>query len=51
MMKRYGGTGLGLALSKRYCKLMGGKISVKSEYGVGTTFTIRLPMVVTEEKI
>jgi len=51
MMKRYGGTGLGLALSKRYCKLMGGNISVKSEYGVGTTFTIRLPMVVTEEKI
>ena len=51
MMKRYGGTGLGLALSKRYCKLMGGKISVKSEYGVGTTFTIRLPMEVTDEKI
>jgi len=51
MMKRYGGTGLGLALSKRYCKLMGGKISVKSEYGIGTTFTIRLPMEVTDEKI
>ena len=51
MMKRYGGTGLGLALSKRYCKLMGGKISVKSEYGVGTTFNIRLPMVVTDKKI
>ena len=51
MMKRYGGTGLGLALSKSYCKLMGGKISVKSEYDVGTTFTIRLPMVVTDEKI
>jgi signal transduction histidine kinase len=51
MMKRYGGTGLGLALSKRYCELMGGNISVKSEYGVGTTFTIRLPMVVTDEKI
>jgi signal transduction histidine kinase/HAMP domain-containing protein len=51
MMKRYGGTGLGLALSKRYCELMGGKISVKSEYGVGTTFIIRIPMVVTDEKI
>jgi signal transduction histidine kinase/HAMP domain-containing protein len=50
MMKRYGGTGLGLALSKRYCELMGGKISVKSEYGVGTTFTILLPMVVTSEQ-
>ena len=49
MMKRYGGTGLGLALSKRYCKLMGGKIVVKSEYGAGTTFTILLPMVVAEE--
>jgi signal transduction histidine kinase/HAMP domain-containing protein len=50
MMKRYGGTGLGLALSKRYCELMGGKISVTSEYSVGTTFTIQLPMVITEEK-
>jgi signal transduction histidine kinase/HAMP domain-containing protein len=50
MMKRYGGTGLGLALSKRYCELMGGKISVNSEHGVGTTFTILLPVVVTEEK-
>ena len=50
MMKRYGGTGLGLALSKRYCELMGGNISVTSEYSVGTTFTIQLPIVVTEEK-
>jgi len=47
MMKRYGGTGLGLALSKRYCNLLGGNISVESEYGMGTTFTIKLPMVAT----
>ena len=47
MMKRYGGTGLGLALSKRYCTLMGGEIGVESEHGVGTTFTIRLPVAAT----
>lgn len=49
MMKRYGGTGLGLALSKRYCNLMGGDISVESGYGKGTTFTIKLPMVATPQ--
>ncbi len=41
--RRYGGTGLGLALSRRFCQMMGGDVSVVSEPGRGSTFTIRLP--------
>jgi signal transduction histidine kinase len=40
---KYGGTGLGLALSRMMCRLMGGEISVESETGVGSAFTIRIP--------
>ena len=39
----YGGTGLGLVISKRFCQMMGGDISVVSKSGEGSTFTIRLP--------
>ncbi|MHC5610598.1 MAG: sensor histidine kinase [Nostoc sp.] len=46
--KKYGGTGLGLAISRHFCQMMGGEIIVKSQPGVGSTFTIRLPMTVQD---
>jgi signal transduction histidine kinase len=42
---KFGGTGLGLVISRRFCQMMGGDITVASEYGVGSTFTMRLPAV------
>ncbi len=41
--RKYGGTGLGLAVSRKFCRLMGGDITVESEAGQGSTFTISLP--------
>ena len=41
--RKYGGTGLGLTTSKEFCEMLGGNISVKSNPGKGTVFTVRLP--------
>ncbi|MFL4984839.1 MAG: sensor histidine kinase, partial [Xanthobacteraceae bacterium] len=41
--RRYGGTGLGLALSRKLARLMGGDVRVASELGKGSVFTVRLP--------
>jgi len=48
--KDYGGTGLGLPISKKMTEMMGGVMEVESEEGRGTTFSITIPIVIQEEE-
>jgi PAS domain S-box-containing protein len=45
--RRYGGTGLGLALTRRIMQMLGGDVSVTSEHGKGSVFTLRFPVQLT----
>ena len=48
---KYKGTGLGMAITQKYVDMMGGSIAVESKKGVGTTFTVEIPLELTEQVI
>ena len=49
--RKYGGTGLGLTITRNFCEMMGGDITVVSEPGKGSAFTVRLPAHVVAESV
>ena len=49
-MRRFEGTGLGLYLSRSLAEVLGGELSVRSELGAGSTFTLTLPLAFEEPR-
>ena len=50
IQKRVRGTGLGLPLSKKLAELLGGRVGVESELGVGSAFTLQIPLSLSGEE-
>ncbi|MEP3653922.1 MAG: ATP-binding protein [Litorimonas sp.] len=51
IQREYGGTGLGMSITKNLCELMGGNIRVKTERGAGATFALVLPILNSESEL
>lgn len=50
LSRKYGGSGLGLSIVSQLVSIMGGNISLRSEVGVGTAFTVRIPLKYTKDR-